>query len=55
MQEFLSLIDHCTEQDFSLSAFDKLLEIQVSFEVLASMLKDGKEKYVKAKVQVCQR
>lgn len=46
-KEFLSLMDHFTKQDFSLSAFDKLLEIQVNFEVLASMLKDGKKKYVK--------
>lgn len=48
IQEFISLIDHCTKQDFTSNAFDKLLEIQVSFEFLASMLKDGKTKYIKA-------
>lgn len=47
IQEFLSLIDHCTKQDFTLDAFNKLLEIQVSFGVLVSMLKDGREKYMK--------
>lgn len=30
-----------------MNVFDKLLEIQVSFEVLTSMLKDGKKKYIK--------
>lgn len=44
----MSLIDHYTGQDFSLNAFDKLLEIQVSFEVLTCMLKDGKKKFVEA-------
>lgn len=43
-QGFLALIDHSMGQDFSLDTFDKLLEIQVSFEVLASMLKDGQKK-----------
>lgn len=31
-----------------MNAFDKILEIQVGFEVLASILKDGRKKYVKA-------
>lgn len=46
-QEFLSLMEHCMGHDFSLDTFDELLEIQVNFEVLASMLKDVKKKQVK--------
>lgn len=47
-QEVMSLMDHYTRQDFSLGAFDKLLEIQVNFEVLETMLKDEKKKFVEA-------
>lgn len=47
IQEFHSLISRWVEQDFTLNAFDKLLEIQVGLELLASLLKDGKKQHVK--------
>lgn len=54
IQEFHSLISHWAEQDFILNAFDKLLEIQVGLELLASLLQDGNKQHVKTEDAVFQ-
>lgn len=48
-KEFFAMISQLVDDEFSLSSFDKLIEIQVNLDDFASILKKAKRTYVKVR------